>query len=200
MLKIILAALTLLLSACTDTAEPEQTRVAALPDAEKASLSGDVGSYTDTLLASASTPLPDSSASRVNNIRLACASVNGSVLYPGGSFSFNSAVGAVTEENGYTDAPVIKDGHKATGCGGGICQVSSTLYMAVLNSGLSVAERHAHSASVPYAPEGLDATVVSGEKDFCFTNNTGNILSLRMWTDGEAVFSEIYQKVLDKQE
>lgn len=145
----------------------------------------------DSVLAAVSTPLLDNSAARVENINLACGAVNGIAVYPGGTFSFNDTVGRRTEERGYQDAPVIINGHSEQGCGGGVCQVSTTLYMAAETAGLSIVERHPHSHSVPYAPEGMDATVISGEKDLRFTNNTDNVLILYVWTDGEEVFSKI---------
>ncbi|MGN1097405.1 MAG: VanW family protein [Clostridia bacterium] len=152
----------------------------------------------EVTLAQASTPLLDQSARRVENINIACGAINGMALYPGGTFSFNTAVGRRTEENGYGDASVIIDGHSEQGCGGGVCQVSSTLYMAALSAGLQIDERHPHSHGVPYAEDGNDATVVYGEKDLVFTNNTDGIITLFTWTDGNKVFSKIIKKTLDK--
>ena len=149
----------------------------------------------DTIIGQASTPLLDDSASRVENINIACGAINGLAIYPGGSFSFNSTVGRRTEANGYRDAPVLVNGHKEKGCGGGVCQVSSTLYMAAMNAGLQIEERHPHSESVAYAPKGMDATVVYGEKDLVFTNNTDKVITLSVWTDGADVFSTITQKI-----
>ncbi len=148
----------------------------------------------EVLIGQAETPLLDDSSNRVENINLACGAINGMVLYPGGSFSFNDAVGRRTEANGYGDAPVLVNGHKEDGCGGGVCQVSSTLYMAALEAGLQIDERHPHSHGVAYAPEGKDATVVFGEMDLAFTNNTDKIITLGAWTDGASVFSTITQK------
>ncbi len=148
----------------------------------------------ETVIAQTQTPLLDDSPSRVENINIACGAINGVVLYPGGSFSFNDTVGRRTEANGYGDAPVLVNGHKEEGCGGGVCQVSSTLYMAAVRAGLQIDERHPHSHGVGYAPEGMDATVVFGEKDLAFTNNTDKIITLGIWTDGANVFSQITQK------
>ena len=142
----------------------------------------------------ASTPLLDDGETRVENINLACGAIDGYVMEPGGSFSFNDAVGRRSEEKGYGDAPVIVNGHKEQGCGGGVCQVSSTLYMAALSAGLQIDERHPHSHGVPYAPDGNDATVVFGQKDLAFTNNTDGVLTISMWTDGADVFSTITRK------
>ncbi len=207
-MKILLLALLLLLSGCSQKeAAPrtaERVRMEAenerLPEATDTDKAETVPSPqpppppAEITLAEVSTPLLDDSASRVENINIACGAVNGIALYPGGAFSFNETVGRRTAENGYQDAPVIVNGHSEQGCGGGVCQVSSTLYMAASAAGLQIDERHPHSHSVPYAPDGMDATVVSGEKDLCFTNNTPNIITLFVWTDGKEVFSKITEK------
>ncbi len=147
-----------------------------------------------TVLAEVSTPLLDASEARLDNINIACGAVNGTDILSGGSFSFNDIVGRRTEERGYRDAPVIIDGHSEQGCGGGVCQVSSTLYMAAYSAGLEIVERHPHSSPVPYAPNRMDATVVSGEKDLRFTNNTDSTITIYVWTDGNEVFSKITKK------
>lgn len=181
--------LTLLLSGCVGE------RSDRTPDTGRLSAETELPPQpVDVVIGQASTPLLDDSESRVANINLACGSVDGMTVYPGGSFSFNEAVGRRTEANGYVDAPVLVDGHKEDGCGGGVCQVSSTLYMAALDAGLQIDERHSHSKSVAYAPKGMDATVVYGQKDLVFTNNTGKDITLSVWTDGTAVFSSITQK------
>ena len=154
----------------------------------------DEATPAEVVIGQASTPLLDDSASRVENINIACGSIDGLSIYPGGSFSFNDTVGRRTEANGYGDAPVLVNGHKEEGCGGGVCQVSSTLYMAALDAGLQIDERHSHSESVAYAPKGMDATVVFGEKDLVFTNSTDKVITLSVWTDGSDVFSSITQK------
>lgn len=150
--------------------------------------------YTETTLGEAATPLLDNSAARVENINIACGAINGISISPGESFSFNDTVGKRTAERGFQDAKVIVDGHSDMGCGGGVCQVSSTLHMAAVNAGLQIDERHPHSHAVPYAPDGGDATVVSGEKDLRITNSTQNIIILYIWVQEDNVFSKITQK------
>ena len=108
---------------------------------------------------------------RTINLKLAAAAINGQVIQPGKTFSFNKTVGPRTKERGYLDATIFVDGKKEQGLGGGICQVSSTLYNAVLNSKLKVVERHTHSLPVTYVPTGKDATVSYGYLDFRFQNN-----------------------------
>ena len=187
---IIILVAVLMLSACTGNRAAEK-------DGQGSGLSAKMDKVEipeDITIAEACTELLDDSPSRVSNINLACGAINGLVLSPGGRFSFNDTVGRRTEANGYKDAPVLVDGHKEQGCGGGVCQVSSTLYMAALQAGLQIDERHKHSESVSYAPDGNDATVVYGQKDMAFTNSTDKPITLSVWTDGKYVFSSITQK------
>ena len=108
---------------------------------------------------------------RTINLKLAAAAINGQVIQPGKTFSFNKTVGPRTRERGYLEATIFVGGKKEQGLGGGICQVSSTLYNAVLKSKLKVVERHTHSLPVTYVPTGKDATVSYGYLDFRFQNN-----------------------------
>ncbi|NLW44688.1 MAG: VanW family protein [Syntrophomonadaceae bacterium] len=110
------------------------------------------------------------SGQRYENITLALLSINNQIVWPGETFSFNEVVGPRTPERGYRMAPVI--GGDGLGFGGGVCQVSTTLYNAVLDAGLEVVERHPHSSRVPYVAPGKDATVVFDALDFRFRNNT----------------------------
>src|SRR5690606_24482567 len=96
---------------------------------------------------------------RSHNISLAAKSINNYVLFPGEVFSFNKVVGQRTISKGYMRAKVIVRGEFSEGIGGGICQVSSTLYNAADHAGLKIMQRYSHSRSVPYVPPGRDATV-----------------------------------------
>ena len=96
---------------------------------------------------------------RCENIRLAARRLDGIALQPYGEFSFNGAVGPRTRENGYQEAKVISQGEFVVGVGGGVCQVSTTLYNAALLSGLTVLEYHPHSLRVGYVPPSRDAMV-----------------------------------------
>ncbi|MHC0035576.1 VanW family protein [Pseudoneobacillus sp. C159] len=104
------------------------------------------------------------------NIDLAAKAINNHVVFPGQTFSFNQVVGKRTKGKGYLPAPIIVKGELSEGVGGGICQVSSTLFNAVDRSGLKVVERYSHSRDVPYVPKGRDATVSWYGPDFRFTN------------------------------
>lgn len=106
---------------------------------------------------------------RHQNIVMAIGSINNHVLWPDETFSFNQVVGPRTPERGYRLAPVL--GGDGLGFGGGICQVSTTIYNAALEAGLEVTERSPHSSRVPYIAAGKDAAVVYGAQDLKFKNN-----------------------------
>lgn len=108
---------------------------------------------------------------RVANIKLATRKANGHILYPGEIFSFNDIVGPREKSYGFKEAMEIVDGEFVPGVGGGICQLSSTLYNAVILANLEIVERHNHSKALSYVPFGRDATVVFDGLDFKFINN-----------------------------
>lgn len=113
----------------------------------------------------------DPSQSRAVNIALSASKLNGTVVWPGKSFSFSDTVGPRTAENGFVIAPTFSSGRVVTDIGGGICQVSSTMYAAMLQGGIKATERHAHSLPVSYIPAGMDATIAEGTKDLTFNND-----------------------------
>lgn len=110
---------------------------------------------------------------RTTNLDLACKAMNGTVILPGATFSFNDVVGERTPEKGYRKATAYVAGGKSEPeYGGGVCQVASTLYMATLLADLEVTSRAAHMYQVTYVPAGLDATIYWGYLDYCFVNTT----------------------------
>lgn len=111
-----------------------------------------------------------SNTNRSNNLELAASKINGIVILPGETFSYNKIVGARTIEAGYKEAAVYSGGRVVDGIGGGICQLSSTLYNAVIYSNLEVTKRTNHSFVTSYVDVGRDATVSWGTIDFCFKN------------------------------
>jgi len=116
-------------------------------------------------------------AGRIHNIVLAASKLHGVLIPPGATFSFNDTVGDISAATGYQSAYIIKDGRTILGDGGGVCQVSTTLFRAALDAGLPIAERHAHSYRVHYYElagykPGLDATVFAPSVDLKLTNNT----------------------------
>ncbi|MFC7322497.1 VanW family protein [Halobacillus campisalis] len=129
---------------------------------------------------------------RSHNIRLASKAIDSHVVFPGEVFSFNQVVGKRTKEKGYKDAPVIVKGEVTEGIGGGICQVSSTLFNSVANAGVKVMERYSHSKRVPYVPSGRDATVSWYGPDFTFKNQYNQPILIRSNVYGGQMSITVY--------
>lgn len=130
------------------------------------------------LLATGTSKFAGSIKSRVHNIGLASSRVNGILVAPGETFSFVKTVGEINRKSGYQTAYVISGGRTVLGDGGGVCQVSTTLFRAALNAGLQIVERNPHSYRVGYyeqeSPPGIDAAIYSPSVDLKFINNTPN--------------------------
>jgi vancomycin resistance protein YoaR len=126
-------------------------------------------------------------SSRVYNLNLAAQRINGLLLAPEEVFSFNQALGDVSAQTGYKQAYIIKDGRTILGDGGGVCQVSTTLFRAALNAGLPIVERSAHAYRVSYYEQssqvGLDATVYDPRPDLKIKNDTGNYILIQADSD-----------------
>lgn len=129
---------------------------------------------------------------RAANIVLATTSLNNYLLLPGEIFSFNTATGPRTAERGYRPAPVIVGHTVVPGLGGGICQVSTTLYNSVLRAKLEVVERYPHSQPIDYVPRGMDATVADS-LDFRFRNSSDRLIMIRAANWGGSVDVQIWQ-------
>ena len=154
--------------------------------------------FRDTL-ASCSTSLNEGNVPRTNNVRLASAAINGTILNPGEEFSYNNAVGERTTERGYQSAGAYSGNEIIDEVGGGVCQPSSTLYMAVLRADLEVTQRVNHSFTVAYTPLGEDATVSWGGPDFCFKNDTDYpIKILAEQSNGQLTMTIVGTKTSDK--
>lgn len=134
-------------------------------------LAHELGKYT--------TDYSSSSADRAHNIKLACEKINGYVLAPGEEFSYNDVVGPRTVERGFRIANVYVGNTVQPGIGGGICQVSSTMYNSVVFADLEITARRNHTLPVSYVPLGRDATVSYGATDFKFKNNTNFPVEIR---------------------
>ncbi|MBP1963607.1 VanW family protein [Paenibacillus aceris] len=133
---------------------------------------------------------------RFTNIKLATQAINNYVVLPNETFSFNRVVGVRTRGRGYMPAKVIVRGEFSEGIGGGICQISSTLFNAVDRAGLTIVERYSHSRSVPYVPSGRDATVNWGGPDFSFKNNYNQPVLIRAQALPGRVYVSIYSSEL----
>ncbi len=124
-----------------------------------------------TKLGTATTIYDSTNINRSTNIDIACEKINGTILEPGETFSFNKVVGERIAKSGFKEALIYTGGEVDYGLGGGICQISSTLYNAVLKANLDIVERKNHSMTVSYLPVGQDASVSYGSVDFKFTNS-----------------------------
>ena len=145
--------------------------------------------YIEETISTFSTKIYDADSSRQNNINITCGILDSNIVKNGETFSFCSAVGPSTTDKGYQKAKIFDSkGNVKQGLGGGNCQISTTLYNAVLNvPELSVTERHAHSSYVPYIQKGKDAAVAYGSYDFKFVNNTGNDVVIHCSSNGSTI-------------
>lgn len=129
-----------------------------------------------------STPIIDASAGRLHNVKAPAAVIQDMLLKPGEIFDYAKVVEQAEKQFGFQESKVILNGKLVNGVGGGICQVSTTLYNAALLSGLEIVERRNHTLPISYAPIGLDATFSSGWINFRFRNSTGAYLLIRTET------------------
>jgi len=143
-------------------------------------------SFTD-VLGQATTSLNAGNVQRTKNVRLSANAVNGTVILPGEVFSFNKVVGQRSPEKGYVDAQIYTADGVVPGLAGGICQVSSTIYMATLYADLEVVERYNHTYTVSYTPYAQDATVVYGARDYRFKNNTDRPIKVMASQSGSTI-------------
>lgn len=156
----------------------------------------ETGLFTE-VLAKYTSKITDHDASRLNNVHLAASKINGVIINPGDTFAYLSYVEPITVEGGYKTANVYANGKITQDIGGGVCQVSSALYSAVLYADLEVTKRYAHSLTVGYVPYGQDATVSSGEIDFRFVNNTNEPVKIIASSDNAGVYITLKGKKLD---
>jgi vancomycin resistance protein YoaR len=143
-----------------------------------------------TLLGEGNSKYTGSGTSRINNLTLAAQRTNGVLVPPGEIYSMNKAIGEISSQTGYDTAWVIRGGRTVLGEGGGVCQTSTTLFRAVLNSGLPIVKRYPHDYRVYYyeidSPVGFDASIFQPSLDFQFKNDTPNyILVQSEWDLGE---------------
>mgnify|MGYP003290414018 CR=1 FL=1 len=142
----------------------------------------------EEIIATFSTSIYDKDENRVSNITLANSKLNGTIVKNGEEFSFNNTIGPMNEEQGFKKALGFDSkGKKIQISGGGLCQISSTLYNAALIANLNVTERHPHSRRVYYVPQDKDATIVYGSLDFKFINNSGSDIKIQSTNDSSTV-------------
>ena len=129
---------------------------------------------------------------RNTNVRLAAEAINGTVIKPGQEFSFNGTVGQRTEAKGYKGAAAYNNGEVVQEIGGGVCQVSTTLYNAVFKAGLKISSRRSHTFEPSYVTPGSDATVSWDQPDFKFINNSSTAIGLRASYADQKVTVSVY--------
>lgn len=152
----------------------------------------------NTLLAEFSTKFSTKDSNRVTNVVLSAKATSDVLLMPGEEFSYNNLTGKRTTSNGYKDAPVIINGKLEQDVGGGVCQVSSTLFNSVLYSGLDVTSRRNHSLKSSYVSIGRDAMVSDGGSDFRFKNPYSHPVYIKNTVSNGVITSKIYGNISDK--
>ncbi len=169
----------------------EGKKVNYVKDKQKPEITAEMLKNNIVLLSSYTTQILDHRSARMNNIQLASEKLDFEIVLPGNEFSFNQVLGSRTKRKGYEKAPIFiktEDGTKKTnGIGGGICQLSSTLYNAADKIGLNITEKHSHSKTVGYVSKGRDATVAQGSMDFRFVNNRKYPIMIRVFPEQDSI-------------
>lgn len=148
---------------------------------------------SDNIISTYTTEFGSWDKPRTNNIMLATKAIDNTIIKSGGTFSFNDIVGKRTAERGYLESTIFVYDDKVKGIGGGICQVSTTLYNTALYANMDIIERHSHKREIYYAPSGRDATVSYGTLDFKFKNNRPYDILVRAYTTGNKLTIELRQ-------
>ena len=146
------------------------------------------------LLGAYSTNFASSSAGRAKNVTTGCSKVNGTILYPGDEFELCSTVSPFTQENGYELAGAYQNGTTVESFGGGICQVATTLYNAVIRAELDITMRFNHSMQVHYVQPSMDAAIAGNYKDLRFKNNTEYPVYIEGYCNGGIIYFNVFGK------
>ena len=158
----------------------------------KPKITAEDNSHVTDLIGSYYTTYTNSDRNRNNNLAVGCNYINGTVIAPGEVFSANAHLGSQTAAGGYKEAGVYVNGKVEKGMAGGVCQVTSTLYNAVILAELEVVERSPHSMTVGYVPLGRDAAVAGTYKDLKFKNNTEYPIMIEAYASGGKLVMNIY--------
>jgi vancomycin resistance protein YoaR len=165
--------------------KPERTTA----EARAMGITTQIGAYTTTY---------GGEPNRLHNVRLVAELIDGAVIAPGATFSFNETTGERTVEKGFLEAPVIINGELQTGLGGGVCQVSTTVFNAAYETGLPIESRTNHALYISHYPLGRDATVNYPDLDLRFRNDTDNWILLRTWVGSYSLTVALYGAPLDR--
>ncbi len=139
-----------------------------------------------------STDFSSSAAGRAANVKNACSLINGSVIYPGEQFSVYEAISPITTDNGYQIAGAYENGQVVDSVGGGVCQVATTLYNAVIRAELEIVQRYNHSMIVSYVKPSDDAAIAGTYKDLKFKNNLDNPVYIEGYCSGGVITFNVY--------
>ena len=137
-------------------------------------------------------------ANRIHNVQLVARLIDGKLIAPGATFSFNDATGERTADKGFLEAPVIINGELETGLGGGVCQVSTTVFNAAYEAGLPITSRTNHALYISHYPLGRDATVDYPNIDLKFVNDTGKWILLRTFVGSSSLVVNLYGAPQDR--
>ncbi len=172
--------------------EQKDVKIAAVVEEEQPKYTAADFEKIDSILGSKQTEYNSGYAERAKNLATGASKISGTVLMPGEQFSVYNTVSPFTEENGYANAGQYVNDELVDGLGGGICQVSTTLYNAVLQAELQVDERYPHSLTVSYVPLGMDAAIAGDYMDFKFTNSTDYPIYIDGYAGGGYISFAIY--------
>lgn len=161
-------------------------------EVEEPKITAEANSHVTDLIGSFKTTYTMSDKNRNTNLAVGCNYINGTVLAPGETFSANVELGPQTYAGGYKDAAVYNNGKVERDVAGGVCQVTTTLYNAVIAAELEIVERHPHSMTVGYVPLGRDAAVAGNYKDLKFKNNTEYPVLIEAYASGGNLVMNIY--------
>lgn len=175
-----------------DDWSPEKTEIALVIDEVQPRGSEEELSKLTSVLGTFQTNFGSSAAGRAQNVRNACSKINGTILYPGEEFSTYEKISPFTQENGYGIAGAYENGQVVESVGGGVCQVATTLYNAVIRAELDVTMRYNHSMMVSYVPPSDDAAIAGTYKDFRFKNNMDTPVYIEGTSDGGILTFKVY--------
>lgn len=178
----------------TDWTDREPFQFEMTIEVDKPKYTAEIMSQITDKLGTYATDYGSSASGRKKNVARGAKYINGSVVYPGKSFSVYSEVAPFTSDRGYALAGAYENGKTVQSMGGGICQVSTTLYNAVIRAELQVDERSPHSMTVSYVPRSADAAIAGTYKDLKFTNNTDTPIYIEGTTDGSTIRFTIWGK------
>ena len=175
-----------------DVWKQKDVRIPAVVEEKQPQYTAEDFEKIDSILGQKQTEYNSGNTSRAQNLTTGASKISGTVLMPGEQFSVYNAASPFTEENGYANAGQYVNDELVDGLGGGICQVSTTLYNAVLQAELQVDERYPHSLTVSYVPLGMDAAIAGDYMDFKFTNSTEYPIYIEGYAGGGSISFAIY--------